>query len=357
MGSNQVGERAIRSDGSGSSSGGEAEVEPKFEGESEPEREAGSDPDSVVICHPTSGSEDHLERIQLLAADRGWPTRVTETAGDARNFAREAAANGVARVVAVGGDGTVNEVVDGLLSAAVDDWPTLLIAPAGTGNNTASNLGIESVADAFELAEDGERRRIDLGVANGRAFINSCIGGLTAEASLETSAASKRRLGVLAYVVKTIETAATFDPPTLRVTLEDGDASTASVWEGEVALAFVGNCRRFTAGRAAQAHAEDGLLEVTLVENGSAPAVLGDAALEQLFGRDAAHIVNHRVPTVTIERLGEQPITYSLDGEVLETDRLVLETKPASVPVVVGDEYRPDPDTATVDETPDIDDR
>ncbi|MFP9193206.1 diacylglycerol/lipid kinase family protein [Natronosalvus vescus] len=342
MVSHQAGERAIRSDGSGSSS------EPKPESESKPA------PDSVVICNPTSGSEDHLERVHLLAANHGWPIRVTETAGDAREFAREAAEGGLTRVVAVGGDGTVNEVVDGLLSAAVDGWPTLVIAPAGTGNNTASNLGIESVEDAFRLAEDGERRQIDLGVANGRAFINSCIGGLTAEASLETSAASKRRLGILAYVVKTIETAATFDPPTLRVTLEDDDASTAAIWEGAVALAFVGNCRRFTAGRAAQAHAEDGLLEVTLVENGSTPAVLGDAALEQLFDRDAAHIVHHRVPTVTLERVGQKPITYSLDGEVLETDQLTLETVPASVPVVVGEGYRPDPDVSMGDESSEL---
>ncbi|MFC7237496.1 diacylglycerol/lipid kinase family protein [Saliphagus sp. GCM10025317] len=299
--------------------------------------------DRVVICNPVSGSEDHLEQVHGLAADGGWELRVTEAEGDAREYAREAAESGTELVAAAGGDGTVNEVVDGFIDSGVEEWPALLIVPAGTGNNAASNLGIESIGEAFSLAESGRRRRLDLGRANDRAFLNSCIGGLTAEASLETDSESKRRFGVLAYVLKTIETATNYDGAPLRVTLENADVATSVVWEGDVALAFIGNCRRF-GRRQAQAHAEDGLLEVTLVENASMPSMVGATALDHLFDLDADGIARHRVPRVTIESLHDEPITYSLDGEVLAAEELDLETLPGAISVVVGDDYASNPD-------------
>ncbi|WP_293027034.1 diacylglycerol kinase family protein [Natronococcus sp.] len=309
-----------------------------------------TDADHVVICNPVSGTEAHLERVRTLARERGFSVRITEGEGDGVRFAREAGADGAELVVASGGDGTINEVVNGLAEAEALERTTLAVVPTGTGNNFASNLGIDDVEAAFDAIDTGRRRRIDLGTANGRAFVNSCVGGLTAEASGATTPDEKRRLGVLAYVGRALETISSFDSLPIRATLEngpdDGGASTRRTWTGEVMLVLVGNCRRFGGTRRAQANVEDGLFEVTIVERAPATDLVGEAALSGLFERGERHIVRHRVPSLTLESLRSEPIEYSLDGEMLDAETLELETAANTLEVVVGDGYRPDPDAA-----------
>ncbi|WP_255170319.1 diacylglycerol/lipid kinase family protein [Natrononativus amylolyticus] len=299
----------------------------------------------VLICNPTSGSEDHVERVLALAREHELEARVTAEEGDATRLAREAVDAGATLVVAAGGDGTINEVVNGLKQGGLERI-ALAVVPAGTGNNFASNLGVEGLEDAFEAIERDERRTIDLGIADDRAFVNSCVGGVTAEASGATTSEEKRALGVLAYVRETLETAAGFDPLPLRVTLGNDDEG-RETWAGEAMFVLVGNARRFTNARRAQANVEDGLFEVTIVERAPTVDLVGEAALERLFGREADHIVRRRVPSLSVESLGERPVEYSLDGEMLEATALSLETEPSTLTVIVGKSYEPDPDAAS----------
>ncbi|SDJ98587.1 diacylglycerol/lipid kinase family protein [Natronorubrum texcoconense] len=321
------------------------------------------DEESVLICNPVSGSEDHVDRITTLARDRGFRIELTENAGDATRLARKVAANGARLVAAAGGDGTINEVVNGLVDADALEGTTLAVVPVGTGNNFASNIGVESIDDAFEVIETGRRRRIDLGVANGRAFVNSCVGGVTAEASGVTSSEEKRTWGVLAYVGKTLETVSSFESLPLRAVLENGNtggeahpASTnetdrTRVWTGDAMFVLVGNCRRFTTARRAQANVEDGLFEVTIVEDASTIDLVTEAALGSFFDRDQTHIVRQRVPSVTVESRRSGPIEYSLDGELLEAETLEVTTHAGALEVAVGADYRIDPDGNGVDDS------
>ncbi|SFB70843.1 lipid kinase, YegS/Rv2252/BmrU family [Halobiforma haloterrestris] len=302
--------------------------------------------DRVLVLNPISGSGDHVDDVIDLAADHGLEIRRTEEAGDAKRFAREAAGE-ASLVAAAGGDGTINEVVNGVASAGELETTTVAAVPAGTGNNFASNVGIEGIEHAFGVLEDGRRRKIDLGLANERAFVNSCVGGVTAEASSETSAESKAELGVLAYVKETLDAVGSFDSLPLRVKTADGPSAEPSrTWEGEALFVLVGNCRRFTGARTAQADVEDGRFEVTIVEDASTVDLLGDAALEGLFDRDGDRIVRRRTSSLAIESR-EGSVEYSLDGEMLETERLRLETEPDTLEIAVGDEYEPNPDSNT----------
>ena len=306
----------------------------------------GSD-DRVLVCNPTSGSEDHTDRVLALAREHGFHARMTADEGDATRFAREAVESGTTLVAAAGGDGTINEVVNGIRDGSGLERATLAVVPAGTGNNFASNLGIDDIDAAFEAIERDERRTIDLGLADDRAFVNSCVGGVTAEASGATTSEEKRALGVLAYVRETLETATTFDPLPLRVVLtDDRDGGETETWAGEALFVLVGNARRFSNTRQAQANVEDGRFEVTIVERAPTVDLVGEAALERLFGREADHIVRRRAPSLSVESLGQQPVEYSLDGEMLEATTLSLETVPGRLAVVVGEGYEPDPDVA-----------
>ncbi|QCC58389.1 diacylglycerol kinase family lipid kinase [Natrinema thermotolerans] len=303
----------------------------------------GRSSDRVLVCNPVSGSGDHVDTVAALADRHGFAIRTTEEAGDATRLAHEAAPD-ADLVAAAGGDGTLNAVVNGVAAADALGSTTVAVVPAGTGNNFATNVGIRGIEHAFSVIEEGRRREIDVGWANDRTFVNSCVGGITAEASSETTPESKAELGVLAYVKNTIETVGEFDSLPLRVETAAGpNGERARAWEGEAMFVLIGNCRRFTGARTAQADVEDGLLEVTIVEDAATTDLLSGAALEGLFGGDSTHIVRRRTPTLSIESRGDA-VEYSLDGETLETERLRLETEPGALTIPVGETYRPDPD-------------
>ncbi|ELZ11246.1 diacylglycerol kinase catalytic region [Natrinema thermotolerans DSM 11552] len=299
--------------------------------------------DRVLVCNPVSGNGDHVDTVTGLAEQHGFEIRRTEEAGDATRLAREAAP-AADLVAAAGGDGTLNAVVNGVAAADALESTTVAVVPAGTGNNFATNVGIRGIEHAFSVIEEGRRREIDVGWANDRTFVNSCVGGITAEASSETTPESKAELGVLAYVKNTIETVGEFDSLPLRVETAAGpNGERARAWEGEAMFVLIGNCRRFTGARTAQADVEDGLLEVTIVEDAATTDLLSGAALEGLFGGDSTHIVRRRTPTLSIESRADA-VEYSLDGETLETERLRLETERGALTIPVGEAYRPDPD-------------
>lgn len=297
----------------------------------------------LLICNPTSGSGDHVDRVVELAGEHGFAVRRTEGEGHARELARKGAAD-VDLVGAAGGDGTINEVVNGLVEANALEDTALGVVPGGTGNNFASNVGIEGVEYAFEVIEDGERRALDLGVTNERAFVNSCVCGITAEASGATSSEEKERLGILAYLLKGIEQVSEFDALPLRVEL-GGDEQRPVRWEGEAMFVLVGNCRRFTTARRAQADVEDGEFEVAIIEQASASDLAGEATFGGLFGDDGNDaIVRQRAPSLSIEHRDGEAVEYSLDGEMLAAEELELRTHDRALTVAVGEGYRPDPD-------------
>jgi diacylglycerol kinase family enzyme len=203
-------------------------------------------------------------------------------------------------------------------------------------------IGVTALDTGFDAIEDGERRRIDLATANGRPFINSCIGGLTAESSGDTSSELKERYGVFAYVLTTLRTVSEFDSLRLSVDIAGGEGR--SEWTGEAVLVWVGNGRQFTTGGSVQAHMEDGLLEVAVVEDASALELVADAVGEQLADSESTHIVRSRTPSMTITVRDPEAVRFSLDGEMLQRRELSLGVRPRTLRLAVGDAYDPDPD-------------
>ncbi|MEU8240504.1 diacylglycerol kinase family protein [Actinoplanes missouriensis] len=159
-------------------------------------------PRSAVVVNPVKVADlDHLRAAVGEALKKaGWPApRWYETTPEdpGRGQAKKAMADGAELVFACGGDGTVTAVVTALAGSKT----ALAVLPAGTGNLLAANLGLGTdPATGLQVALEGGRRRIDVGMIDDRCFVVMAGMGFDAQMLEDTSETAKRRIGWLAYV-------------------------------------------------------------------------------------------------------------------------------------------------------------
>jgi len=211
--------------------------------------------DTIVILNPASrGARTQRLRDQVEKLAGEAIVRATSGAGEAERLARNAALEGYKKIVAAGGDGTINEIVNGIAGHNV----TLGVLPIGTMNVFATELGLplNDLGRCWKIIQQGRTHRVDLPRANRKHFVQLAGVGLDAQAVKETSGAFKRSFGPLSYLISAVQVASR-TPPVLRI--ESKDAVTV---EGSFVL--VGNGRLY-GGRFPffkQAVMNDGLLDV-----------------------------------------------------------------------------------------------
>jgi YegS/Rv2252/BmrU family lipid kinase len=210
---------------------------------------------TIVILNPAARGERATKlRARIEALVDGTIVRATSRRGHAEALAREAAAEGFGRIVAAGGDGTVNEVVNGIAGSGA----ALGLLPLGTMNVFASELGLPAndLDRCWQITQESQTRLVDLPRANGKHFVQLAGVGLDAQVVQETSAAFKRSFGPLSYIVSAAQIAAR-QPPLLRIESDDAVAQ-----EGSFVL--VGNGRLYGGPFPffKQAVVDDGLLDV-----------------------------------------------------------------------------------------------
>ncbi|MFC6729333.1 diacylglycerol/lipid kinase family protein, partial [Natronoarchaeum mannanilyticum] len=255
---------------------------------------------------------------------------------------------GVDLLAVCGGDGTLNEVVEGLYRADALDAVTLAVVPSGTENIVAEHLGVGSLAEGFDIAEAGETRRIDLGVAGDEPFVMSAIAGLPADASAAATHELKRRFGSLAFVIGGVQETLAFDG--LRVAVEaygefaDGAEADASAvdgesvtWRGEALTVLVGNLRTFDPDSGPE-RARDGLLEVKIGERMPPSDAVAETVAQRLLGQDTEHVTTLKASALAFEHLDDEPVTFSLDGEIRQFDDVEFSVLPRALRVRIGDE-------------------
>lgn len=159
---------------------------------------------ALVIVNPSSGKEkageytDHIVEV-LKKRYEEVEVKKTEKAGDAKRFADDATKEGVELIVAVGGDGTVNEAVNGI--APHEKRPKFAIIPMGTVNDLARVLQIPlDPNDAIEILNEEHLQTIDLGKAKDIYFTNAFSVGEIPESIHEVTAEEKSKLGTFAYL-------------------------------------------------------------------------------------------------------------------------------------------------------------
>ena len=276
----------------------------------------------MLIVHGQRADNDALRHLVSWVRGKGHAVdpRVTWETGDGIRFAREGAARGVDAVVAVGGDGTINEVLNGLDGSDVP----LGIIPVGTANDFARQVGIPDDPDhAMDVVLRRAARTIDTAELNGRRFLNVSSGGVGAEATAETPTEAKEQLGPLAYAITGVRKLADLQPRRAHITGPDVD------FECEFLLFAVGNARTTGGGTriTPRALVTDGLIDLCIVE--AMPRA--DFAKLLMRIKKGEHLDESRVrylqlPSVTIA--AEGPVTVNVDGESSEATTLSYRVRP-----------------------------
>lgn len=246
---------------------------------------------------------------------------VTSGPGHGIELARAAAVAGFSPIVAAGGDGSISEVVNGLVQAAGDDVAGPLgVIPLGSADDFPDMLGLEKgIEAACRVILAGHTRSIDVGCVNGRFFDNNSAIGLEPMVTI-TQSAMKRIKGTPRYILAALRTILSHRPWHVRLAWDDGE------YEGPVALVSVGNTRR-TGGAfwmTPRAEPDDGYLDFVYAGK------LGRIKLLRLLPTtfDGSHIEHSEVTYARTTRLTiecDPPTPIQADGELFEPSATHIE--------------------------------
>lgn len=296
-----------------------------------------------LIVNPASGGVRGEGDLALLRETAAWlsrhglpaEVRLTTAPGDATRLAAEAVRKHMDMVVAVGGDGTLNDVIQAL----AEHDTALGVLPMGTVNVWAREMGIPmDLATAREVLLHGVRRRVDVGLAGKRYFLLMAGVGFDAEVARRVDRGWLKRLGLklLHYVAAAGVMSVT--QPATRVWMQyDGKRRTYNAL-----MVLVGNTRLYGGALsfANRAVADDGRLDLVVVENGGLLyrlGVLGRALLRRASLGPRVRYVQARV----IRMVSEVPLPVQVDGEVIGTLPMTFSVAASALTVVVPRDAQP----------------
>ncbi|HVP91542.1 MAG TPA: diacylglycerol kinase family protein [Terriglobales bacterium] len=303
----------------------------------------------VILNPASSAGRTGRRRAEILAAVErhlggGFSLLVTTRPGEAADSARDASLRGAGLIIAVGGDGTVQEVVNGLIDAGLppDRLPQLGLVSAGTGHGFAQSLGLPADLEAQCAGIAlGPCRRIDIGRAvytNAagrrveRCFVNECQAGIGGHVVQKVQAGHKRLGGFLAFGLATLTSALTCPNRAMRFSVDDGPEE-AGAFLGIVAAngsAMAGGMRL-----APRAAVDDGRLDILFMH--------GQGLAERLrnFPKiySGKHLGSPKFSCLRAKSLSltsEGPVPFEADGELFGHLPCLIEILPSALELRAG---------------------
>lgn len=293
---------------------------------------------TLVILNPGAGSADEATSLRTEIERLGDVT-IQETArqGDATRFAREALAREYDLIVAAGGDGTINEVVNGL--AANWDHSTFGVIPLGTGNDFCRTIDMpQDIHAAVETLLRGDSHVLDVVRVDSdavRYFINVSAGGFSGLVNERLTSEAKATWGPLAYLRSAL--AALPDLADYRMTIRFDDEEPQQLVAYNVVVANA----RFVAGGvpiAPEALLDDGLMDVVIIPAASLPR-LATLVPSIMLGRHLQHedVIYRRVHTVAID--STPGMWFNTDGELVGNEPATFSVQTQALRVIVGPQF------------------
>lgn len=292
---------------------------------------------TLVIFNPEARHGKTAELIPvieiLLASTLEHDSVHTDGPGHAQTLAAAAADYDV--VVAVGGDGTAHEVLNGLMSIPAEKRPALGLLPTGSGNDTRRTLGISTDLPqaSLELAA-GSRRRFDVGLCNGVYFNNSFAAGLDAKVTAKAVEykVTKKRDGLWLYLTALLHVLfKDLGSFPMRITFDD---ESEALFDTLIVAATIGQTYGGGFFITPDAIPDDGVFDVCMID----PLKLPEALVRLPFviaGKHTkmrpVHMSRHR--SIVIEC--DMPIPAQIDGEVLLEERYEISILPGAIECIV----------------------
>ena len=286
----------------------------------------------LFIINPNSAkrNRDRISRAIKTGIDKRVfeiSVAYTQSAGHAVTLSKDAVASKVEVIVAVGGDGTVNEVASQMINSS----SVLGIVPLGSGNGLARHLGISrNIEKAIELINKQNTSLIDTGLVNGKVFIS--IAGIGFDALIAERFAKGTQRGFLGYFQIIANEYLFYKPQTYRLTFDDGQVIT----ESALFVAFANsNQFGYNTTIAPNANIQDGLLDVCIVKKPDIfhiPLIASLLLLRQIDISPSVEIVQAK--SLMVKR--NQNDVVNIDGEPLNLEKnLEIKINPLSLKIII----------------------
>jgi len=284
--------------------------------------------EKIVIIHNPLARGGKAAKLEPPTKNTRADILLLETTSpeEATALAREAAEHGAEKIVAAGGDGTLNAVVNGMASHTN---VTLGLLPVGTMNVFAREIGLPmEVRRCWDVILANNTRKVDLGVANGRFFLSNAGVGLDAQVVAETDKEFRKQIGPLSYVIKGLEIASR-PAPEILVQAEGHEKIQATFVMIGNGRFYGGPFEVFTGGTM-----NDGLLDVVLFKRMSQWD-----ALRYLHGllcgksQDLRDLVRLRAAKLSVDSVAAVP--YEVDGELAGNTPVKFEVKQSALTVLI----------------------
>lgn len=289
---------------------------------------------TCIICNPGAGSVDDSDALLAQLQDgNSISVRTTSREGEAVQYARAAAMDGYELIVAAGGDGTLNEVVNGIADHL--DKVALGLIPLGTGNDFARMLDLpDSIDTCMEVLRRGYTRPIDLVRVTSdevRYFVNVSAGGFSGTVGEKLTPEIKKTWGPLAYLRCAAEALPELRAYRTEIMLDDKTPLDLNLYN-----VIVANGRYVAGGTliAPEASIDDGLLDIVLVPEESAGNIALMAA-QMLVGKhlNSEGIVFRRAAKVAIT--STPGMWFNVDGELVGDSPAVFQILPRALRFLV----------------------
>lgn len=289
---------------------------------------------AMFILNPSSGKEkaaEYRDDVEKKLKEMGYMVdiRETEKQKDATRFAKEACDRKYEFVVAMGGDGTINEAVSGI--AEQEHQPLFSLIPLGTVNDFARALGISlDPPEAIAALKTGTAKKVDIAKVGEHYFINILAIGDIAESTYEVSPDLKTKLGALAYFIEGVKAITSETETYFSIEHDHGK------WEGDAKLVLVAltNSVGGFEKLAPEALTDDGLLHLYIVENAALPSFvrMAGALLRGKLEEDEAVEAIH---TTKVSIKTNNPLSCNIDGDEGCSTPFLIEVLPRHIQVLV----------------------
>lgn len=292
--------------------------------------------ETLVVWNGGAGRVEQADEVRRqLESQPGTQLVQPRGAEEAADRVAQACAAGTQRVIAAGGDGTINSVINGLRDAPPE--VELGVLPLGTANDWCASLGIpDDLPAALELIRSGRTCPLDVAEltteSQTKRFANIATGGNSHRVTEAISSEQKQMWGAMCYLVTGLSVLGDLESFDTTITWDDGSTTRVPVWNLIVANG------QTSAGRiriAPDAKLDDGLLDVVVIEEGTLVDVASLAGLYLFDEYRASGKVLYRQARY-IEVDATPIIRFSIDGDLVEEQPVRFEVIPQAIRVIVG---------------------